>query len=61
MTEAKERTLELRALASARDAGAAWDLRCEIRERLVTFIQDRYRDHLPRTRAAFEREAAATR
>ena len=61
VTEAKERTLELRALASARDAGAAWDLRCEVRERLVTFIQDRYRDHLPRTRAAFEREAAATR
>ena len=61
VTEAKERTLELRALASARDAGAAWDLRCEIRERLVTFVQDRYRDHLPRTRAAFERETAAAR
>lgn len=60
VTEAKERTLEVRALASARDAGAAWDLRCEVRERLVTFIQNRYRDHLPRTRAAFERETATT-
>ena len=39
VTDAKEHTLEIRALASAADASLAWDLRCEIREKLVAFIQ----------------------
>lgn len=59
VTDAKERTLEVRALASAANASAAWDLRCEVRERLVTFIQAQHRDGLPRVRAAVEREPAA--
>lgn len=54
VTDAKERTLELRALASARDAGTAWDLRCEIREKLITFVQKNYPDSLPRSRAVIE-------
>jgi Mechanosensitive ion channel len=33
VTDAKEHTLEIRALASAADASLAWDLRCEIREK----------------------------
>ncbi len=51
VTDAKERTLELRALMSAADSGSAWDLRCRVREHLVQFLQ---RDHpgcLPRVRA----------
>src|SRR5690606_23087036 len=65
VTDAKERTLELRALASARDAGQAWDLRCEVREKLITFIQKNYPGSLPRYRALVEelrpvqKEAAA--
>jgi small-conductance mechanosensitive channel len=54
VTDAKERTLELRALASARDAGTAWDLRCYLRENLIAFIQKNYPDSLPRTRATIE-------
>lgn len=67
VTEMKERTLELRALASAVDASVAWDLRCEIRERLVAFLQEHYPHSLPRIRATVAaqgsmpaREAAAT-
>lgn len=51
VTDAKERTLEVRALASAANASQSWDLRCEIREKLVTFVQRRYPDSLPRLRA----------
>ncbi len=54
VTDAKERTLELRALASAADAGQAWDLRCEVREKLIAFIQKNYPESLPRSRAAIE-------
>jgi small-conductance mechanosensitive channel len=50
VTDAKEHTLEIRALASAADAGLAWDLRCEVREKLVDFVQRNYPDSLPRFR-----------
>lgn len=51
VTEARERALELRALVSAADASLAWDLRCEVREKLVEFIQRNYPASLPRVRA----------
>ncbi len=52
VTEARERTIELRALASASDASRAWDLRCEVREKLVAFIREHYPETLPRVRVA---------
>jgi small-conductance mechanosensitive channel len=55
VTDAKERTLELRALASSSDASKSWDLRCEMREKLVAFIQKNYPGSLPRLRTTFER------
>ena len=54
VTDAKEHTLEIRALASAADASLAWDLRCEIREKLVAFIQHNYPESLPRLRASLD-------
>ncbi len=51
VTNATERTVELRALMSAPDSGRAWDLRCHVRERLIAFLQERYPEHLPKTRA----------
>ncbi|QPF86577.1 mechanosensitive ion channel family protein [Bradyrhizobium genosp. L] len=45
------RTIELRALVSARNAPQSWDLRCEIREKLLAFIRDEMPDALPRDRA----------
>ncbi|MCB2379004.1 mechanosensitive ion channel family protein [Hymenobacter sp. BT635] len=50
VTDAKERTLELRALVSAADAGSVWELRCAVREQLVTFLQRNYPGCLPHTR-----------
>ncbi|MBV8401745.1 MAG: mechanosensitive ion channel, partial [Acetobacteraceae bacterium] len=50
VSDARERTLELRALISARNAPQTWDLRCEIREKLVAFLQREYPDALPTAR-----------
>jgi small-conductance mechanosensitive channel len=54
VTDAREQTLEIRALASAADASSAWDLRCEIREKLIAFVQQNYPDSLPRLRASLD-------
>ena len=51
VTDAKEGAVELRALVSARNASAAWDLRCEVREQLIAFLQQEYPDSLPRRRS----------
>ena len=53
-TNLSEHTLELRALMSASDSPKAWDLRCLVRERLVTFLQQQYPQSLPRTRVAMK-------
>jgi small-conductance mechanosensitive channel len=56
VTNTSEHTMELRALMSASDSGAAWDLRCYVREKLVEFVQQNYPDALPKTRAEIRRE-----
>jgi len=50
VTDMKEKTLELRVLVDAMDSSTLWDLRCEIREKLLFFLQTQYPEVLPRTR-----------
>lgn len=50
VSDAKDHTIELRALVSARSAPASWDLRCEVREKLIAYLQEEFPDALPRTR-----------
>lgn len=59
VSDAREHTVELRALADARDSGSAWDLRCLVRERLIAFIRDRYPHALPRARVELEPDRRA--
>jgi small-conductance mechanosensitive channel len=54
VTDARAECLELRALVSAADSGAAWELRCALREHLVGFLQQRFPDALPRTRVLLQ-------
>ncbi len=54
ITNATERTVEIRALVSARNSGQAWDLRCLVREKLIGFLQKNYPGSLPRMRAEVE-------
>ncbi|WP_207497074.1 mechanosensitive ion channel family protein [Aridibaculum aurantiacum] len=56
VTNTTDRTIELRVLVSAASAGNAFDLRCYLRENLVSFIQKNYPDSLPKTRAEISPE-----
>jgi small-conductance mechanosensitive channel len=51
VTDLKNATVELRVVLSAADAQKAWDLRCYLRERLISFIQQNCPESFPRTRA----------
>jgi small-conductance mechanosensitive channel len=50
VTNAKDHTLEIRALMSAVDSPTAWDLRVLVREQLISFLQLKHPESLPRTR-----------
>jgi len=51
VTDAKETTMEVRAIMSADDAGQTWNLRCEVREKMIDFLQREHPEALPRQRA----------
>lgn len=57
VTDATDKTIQLRAIMDARDSSAAWNLRCEVREKLLEFIQRKYPDALPKVRAWMEKDA----
>ena len=50
VTDAKQSTIEVRALVSSTDPGKAFDLRCEVREGLIQFLCRNYPESLPRIR-----------
>jgi small-conductance mechanosensitive channel len=50
VTDCSETAIQLRALVSANSASAVWDLRCEVREKLIDFLQREYPSALPRRR-----------
>jgi small-conductance mechanosensitive channel len=54
VVEAGERTIRLRILATVADPSDAFDLRCEIRERVIAHLQENYPWALPRIRATIE-------
>ena len=53
VTDITDRVLQIRCLASARSAGVAFDLRCEIREKMMAFMRDECPQALPRDRLEF--------
>jgi small-conductance mechanosensitive channel len=55
VTDATERTMQIRVLATASNSSNAWDLRCEIREKLIDFIQKTHPQSLPRLRTELDR------
>jgi small-conductance mechanosensitive channel len=60
VTDAREHCVQVRALVSAPNAGAAWDLRCEIREGMLSFLQQQHPESLPRLRLARAGNRSAT-
>jgi small-conductance mechanosensitive channel len=51
VTDAGEKSIQLRALVSSADSSRNWDLRCRVREGLIAFIAREYPEYLPRLRA----------
>ncbi|MBD0427020.1 mechanosensitive ion channel [Aquisalinus flavus] len=52
--ETSEETMELRALMSAKNSPTAWDLRCEIREKMISWLQAECPGALPRRRGQLQ-------
>jgi len=50
VTNATDKTVEIRALMSAENSSKSWDLRCHVREQLIQFMQERFPQSLPRLR-----------
>jgi small-conductance mechanosensitive channel len=55
VTEITDRVAQVRCLASARNAPTAFDLRCDIREKMLAFMRDECPEALPKDRLAVER------
>jgi small-conductance mechanosensitive channel len=51
VVDSSENAVQLRALVSARTSPETWDLRCEVREKLIEFLQQSYPGALPKQRA----------
>lgn len=61
VTDFKEAAMEVRILVSARNSGGAFDLRCEVREKLIAYLTETNPQALPRIRAELERSRSETR
>ena len=54
VTDNKEHMIEVRFLMSARNSSQAFDLRCDVREQMISFIRDNYPESLPKTRLEYQ-------
>ena len=50
VSDATDKTMQLRVLATAADSSKSWDLRCDIREKFIAFIQRTHPECLPALR-----------
>ncbi|MGN6790493.1 MAG: mechanosensitive ion channel family protein [Rhodanobacteraceae bacterium] len=54
VTDADQKTMQLRILVSSKNSGLNFDLRCRVREGLIDFLQRNYPQHLPKLRVDAE-------
>ncbi|MGJ7507039.1 mechanosensitive ion channel family protein [Variovorax sp. GT1P44] len=59
VTDATERTMQIRVLCTAASSALAFDLRCTVREGLIDFMQREYPQFLPKVRIESEPELQA--
>jgi small-conductance mechanosensitive channel len=50
VTNTTDKSIELRALMSTEDSSKGWDLRCDVREQLIGFLQKYYPESVPKVR-----------
>ena len=54
VTDTTERAMQIRVLVTTADSGKGWELRCELREKLLAYVQEHHAHCLPRTRTNVE-------
>jgi len=54
ITDARGGLVQIRFLISAEDSNKQWDLRCEVREHMVTWLQKNHPEALPHSRVSLE-------
>jgi small-conductance mechanosensitive channel len=54
VSDATERTMQLRGIMSASTSSRSWNLRCELREKLIAWMLESYPDALPKMRMDVE-------
>ena len=59
VTEAGERSMQLRLLVTSANSSLNWDLRCKVREALIDFMQRDYPQYLPLMRAELAQAPAS--
>ena len=60
VTDIMARVAQVRCLTSARNASVAFDLRCEVREKMLAFMRDECPQALPRDRVDLDRNSGLT-
>ena len=58
VTDANEQAMQLRMLVSSTDSGKNFDLRCQVREGIICYVQAHYPEALPRWRGELDRSHA---
>ena len=58
VTEAQGGYVTVRLVMSAKDSGDQWTLRCEVREKMISWLQREHPEALPRTRVDFAPQPA---
>ncbi|MAK62887.1 MAG: mechanosensitive ion channel protein MscS [Ponticaulis sp.] len=53
-----QETMQVRALMSAKNSPTAWDLRCEIREKMIRWLQENHSGALPRRRGQIQMDGS---
>lgn len=51
VTDSDQQAVQIRCLVSSANAGDSWNLRCQVREKLLSYIQNQHPEGLPRVRA----------
>jgi small-conductance mechanosensitive channel len=60
VTQSGVSTMQIRFVMSSPDSSRSWNLECELREKMITYLQERYPEALPRVRAEMVPSSLAT-
>ena len=60
VSETEKDSIAVRALVSAQTSPKAWDLRCEIREKMIAWLHSEHPEALPRLRGEMQMQSKAT-